>query len=83
MGNTIGRVRVGTIGSVTISVACEAGCARMQVFTNIGNGICWSLLVDTVSDPQHGLASGLQGRCTLIGAAPGVGLWRLTWRRMT
>jgi MFS family permease len=41
----------------------------MQFFTNTLNGAWWPLLVDTVPESQRGLAAGLQGLYTLIGAA--------------
>ncbi|MCJ7435273.1 MAG: MFS transporter [Anaerolineales bacterium] len=41
----------------------------MQIFTNIANGAWWPLLVDTVSDDQRGLASGLQGFYMLLASA--------------
>jgi len=41
----------------------------MQFFTNVANGAWWPLLVDTVPENQRGLASGLQGFYTLLGAA--------------
>jgi MFS family permease len=53
----------------------------MQLFTNIGNGAWWPLLVDTVPEHQRGLASGLQGLYTLVGAALGIGL--VTWLNQT
>lgn len=46
----------------------------MQFFTNIGNGAWWPLLVDVVPENQRGLASGIQGGLTLIGAAIGIEL---------
>jgi MFS family permease len=49
----------------------------MQFFTNVGNGAWWPLLVDTIPEHQRGLASGLQGLYTLVGAALGIGL--ITW----
>ena len=53
------------------------GFVGMQFFTNVGSGAWWPLLVDTVPEQQRGLASGLQGLFTLLGAALGVGL--ITW----
>jgi len=44
----------------------------MQFFTNVGNGAWWPLLVDVVPEKQRGLASGIQGFFTLIGAAIGI-----------
>jgi MFS family permease len=44
----------------------------MQFFTNVGNGAWWPLLVDMVPEHQRGLAAGLQGFLTLIGAAVGI-----------
>jgi MFS family permease len=44
----------------------------MQFFTNVGNGAWWPLLVDVVPENQRGLAGGIQGFFTLIGAAIGV-----------
>jgi MFS family permease len=41
----------------------------MHIFTNIANGAWWPLLVDTVPEPQRGLASGLQGFYTLLASA--------------
>lgn len=43
----------------------------MQVFTNVSNGAWWPLLVDLVPEHQRGLASGLMGLMTLLGAAAG------------
>jgi MFS family permease len=44
----------------------------MQLFTNVGNGAWWPLLVDVVPENQRGTASGIQGFLTLIGAATGI-----------
>ena len=44
----------------------------MQFFTNVGNGAWWPLLVDVVPEHQRGLASGINGFLTLMGAAIGV-----------
>jgi MFS family permease len=44
----------------------------MQFFTNVGNGAWWPLLVDVVPKNQRGLASGIQGFLTLMGAAIGI-----------
>ncbi len=44
----------------------------MQFFTNVGNGAWWPLLVDVVPENQRGLASGIQGFFTLLGAAVGI-----------
>jgi MFS family permease len=44
----------------------------MQFFTNVGNGAWWPLLVDVVPEHQRGLASGIQGFLTLLGAALGI-----------
>jgi len=44
----------------------------MQFFTNVGNGAWWPLLVDVVPENQRGLASGIQGFLTLMGAALGI-----------
>jgi MFS family permease len=44
----------------------------MQFFTNMGNGAWWPLLVDIIPENQRGLASGIQGLLTLIGAALGI-----------
>ncbi len=44
----------------------------MQFFTNVGNGGWWPLLVDVVPENQRGLAGGIQGFFTLLGAAIGV-----------
>ncbi len=44
----------------------------MQFFTNVGNGAWWPLLVDVVPENQRGLAGGIQGFFTLVGAAIGV-----------
>ena len=49
----------------------------MQFFTNVSNGAWWPLLVDTVPERQRGLAGGIQGLLTLIGAALGMVL--VTW----
>jgi MFS family permease len=40
----------------------------MQFATNIGNGAWWPLLVDLVPEHQRGMASGIQGALTLVGA---------------
>ncbi len=40
----------------------------MQFATNVGNGAWWPLLVDVVPEHQRGLASGIQGALTLVGA---------------
>jgi MFS family permease len=40
----------------------------MQFFSNVGNGAWWPLLVDMVPEHQRGIASGIQGALTLIGA---------------
>jgi MFS family permease len=44
----------------------------MQFFTNVGNGAWWPLLVDVVPEHQRGLAGGIQGFFTLLGAAVGI-----------
>jgi MFS family permease len=44
----------------------------MQFATNVGNGAWWPLLVDVVPENQRGLASGIQGFLTLIGATIGI-----------
>jgi MFS family permease len=44
----------------------------MQFSTNVGNGAWWPLLVDVVPENQRGLASGIQGFLTLVGAAIGI-----------
>ena len=44
----------------------------MQFSTNVGNGAWWPLLVDVVPENQRGLASGIQGFLTLMGAAVGI-----------
>ncbi len=44
----------------------------MQFSTNMSNGAWWPLLVDVVSENQRGLASGIQGFFTLLGAAIGI-----------
>ncbi len=44
----------------------------MQFFTNVGNGAWWPLLVDVVPENQRGLASGIQGGLTLVGATIGI-----------
>ncbi len=44
----------------------------MQFSTNVGNGAWWPLLVDVVPEKQRGLASGIQGFLTLMGAAVGI-----------
>jgi MFS family permease len=44
----------------------------MQFFTNVGNGAWWPLLVDVVPEHQRGLASGIQGGLTLVGATIGI-----------
>ncbi len=40
----------------------------MQFATNVGNGAWWPLLVDVVPEHQRGMASGIQGALTLVGA---------------
>ncbi len=44
----------------------------MQFSTNVGNGAWWPLLVDLVPENQRGLASGIGGFLTLMGAAAGI-----------
>jgi MFS family permease len=44
----------------------------MQFFTNVSNGAWWPLLVDVVPENQRGLASGIGGFLTLMGAAIGI-----------
>jgi MFS family permease len=44
----------------------------MQFSTNMSNGAWWPLLVDVVPENQRGLASGIQGFLTLLGAAAGI-----------
>ncbi len=44
----------------------------MQIFTNVANGAWFPLLVDVVPENQRGLAAGLGGFLTLIGAALGI-----------
>lgn len=44
----------------------------MQFFTNVSNGAWWPLLVDVVPENQRGLASGVGGFLTLLGAAIGI-----------
>ncbi len=44
----------------------------MQVFTNVANGAWFPLLVDVVPENQRGLAAGLGGFLTLVGAALGI-----------
>ena len=48
------------------------GYLGMQFFSNVGNGAWWPLLVDLVPEKQRGLASGIQGFFTLLGAAAGI-----------
>ncbi len=40
----------------------------MQFATNVGNGAWWPLLVDVVPEHQRGIASGIQGALTMVGA---------------
>jgi MFS family permease len=40
----------------------------MEFFTNVSNGAWWPLLVDVVPEHQRGLASGINGFLTLLGA---------------
>ena len=40
----------------------------MEFFTNVSNGAWWPLLVDVVPEHQRGLASGIKGFLTLLGA---------------
>ncbi|PWB52792.1 MAG: hypothetical protein C3F13_10810 [Anaerolineales bacterium] len=44
----------------------------MQFSTNMSNGAWWPLLVDVVPENQRGLASGIGGFLTLLGAAAGI-----------
>jgi MFS family permease len=44
------------------------GYFGMQLATNISNGAWWPLLVDMVPENQRGLASGIMGALTLVGA---------------
>lgn len=53
------------------------GFVGTQFFTNVANGAWWPLLVDTVPERQRGLAGGIQGLFTLLGAALGMAL--VTW----
>jgi len=48
------------------------GYFGMQFFTNVSNGAWWPLLVDVVPENQRGLAAGLGGFLTLLGAAIGI-----------
>jgi MFS family permease len=53
--------------SLALPVIILSYCG-MQFATNVGNGAWWPLLVDVVPEHQRGLASGIQGALTLIGA---------------
>jgi MFS family permease len=53
--------------SLAVPVIILSYCG-MQFATNVGNGAWWPLLVDVVPEHQRGLASGIQGALTLIGA---------------
>ena len=53
--------------SLALPVIILSYCG-MQVATNVGNGAWWPLLVDVVPEHQRGLASGIQGALTLVGA---------------
>lgn len=44
----------------------------MQTFTNIANGAWWPLLADIIPEEQRGMASGIQGILTMVGAALGI-----------
>jgi MFS family permease len=44
----------------------------MQFFTNVSNGAWWPLLVDMVPENQRGMAAGIGGFLTLVGAAMGI-----------
>jgi len=57
--------------SVALPIIVVSYCG-MQFFTNVGNGAWWPLLVDLVPENQRGLASGIQGFLTLVGAAIGI-----------
>jgi MFS family permease len=63
----------GVLLPVALPIIIISFCG-MQFFTNVGNGAWWPLLVDVVPENQRGLASGLQGGLTLIGAAIGIEL---------
>ncbi len=53
--------------SLALPVIILSYCG-MQFATNVGNGAWWPLLVDVVPENQRGLASGIQGAATLVGA---------------
>jgi MFS family permease len=53
--------------SLALPVIILSYCG-MQFATNVGNGAWWPLLVDVVPENQRGLASGIQGALTLVGA---------------
>jgi MFS family permease len=53
--------------SLALPVIILSYCG-MQFATNVGNGAWWPLLVDVVPEHQRGLASGIQGALTLVGA---------------
>jgi len=53
--------------SLALPIVILSYCG-MQFATNVSNGAWWPLLVDVVPEHQRGLASGIQGALTLIGA---------------
>jgi MFS family permease len=53
--------------SLALPVIILSYCG-MQFASNVGNGAWWPLLVDVVPEHQRGLASGIQGALTLVGA---------------
>jgi len=56
-----------TFLSLALPIIILSYCG-MQFATNVGNGAWWPLLVDVVPEHQRGLASGIQGGLTLVGA---------------
>jgi MFS family permease len=59
--------------SLALPVIILSYCG-MQFTTNVGNGAWWPLLVDVVPEHQRGLASGIQGALTLVGATIAIGV---------
>lgn len=79
LGRRTPSILIGTLAGFPV-IACGAifhlslpviisSYLGMHIFTNIVNGAWWPLLVDTVSEDQRGLASGLQGFYMLLASA--------------
>ncbi|MEW5939639.1 MAG: MFS transporter [Chloroflexota bacterium] len=57
--------------SLALPIIIVSYCG-MQLFTNVGNGAWWPLLVDMVPERQRGAAAGIQGFLTMLGSALGI-----------